>query len=91
MIHLLFQKIQRTHFLNGILSDFKFFINGFNLIDLYQYHSPFFFKSPKNSTHNPSCELFIYFFKVCDIYYFVRMYSICSSSSQKKLNRLFEV
>jgi hypothetical protein len=35
------KKIQRTHFLNVISSKTFKFINGFNLIDVYQYHSPF--------------------------------------------------
>jgi len=55
MMHLLLKKIQRTHFLNGI--SFKF-LNEFNLIDVYQYHSPLK-KSPKNSIHNPSFEIYI--------------------------------
>jgi hypothetical protein len=40
------------------------------LIDVYQYHTPLK-NAPENSIHNPSFEVYIQIFKLCDEYYFV--------------------
>jgi len=47
----------------------KKLINFFSLdlIDLYQYHTPLKI-SPKNSIPNPSFEVYIQHFKLCDVY-----------------------
>jgi hypothetical protein len=49
---------------------FFYFKIVLDFIDVYQYHTPKTI-SPKNSTHNPSFEVYIQIFKLCDGYYFV--------------------
>jgi len=49
-----------------------------DLIDVYQYPAPLK-NSSKNSIHNYSFEIYIQIFKLCDRYYFVKIYCICSN------------
>jgi len=69
IMHLLFKKCKKTHFLNGFSTKICKILNVLNLINVRQYHSP-----PKdslqNSTHNLSFEIYLQIFILCDMYFF---------------------
>jgi hypothetical protein len=66
IMHLLLKNAKKTH-----IFWMKFHPKIFNfeivldLIDIYQYHKPLKIW-PKNSIHNPSFDVYMQFFKLCD-------------------------